>query len=143
MRGIAAAIRFDTVQRLRTELSKSGFLRFSHLAPPLIRLLLMVFQMVCKFGGIPGTFRKQKFTQRVLIPPFPPIFKRRIEADLIEEVCDRTPANLSAGPAVAFCFDDYASDLQTMVVARRSDRRGAGRKPGRGVAETDARARGP
>ncbi len=46
------------------------------------------------------------------------------------------------GPVVASCVDGYVSNSRTTVVARRSDRRGAGRKPGRTVAETHARAGG-
>jgi hypothetical protein len=66
--------------------------------------------------------------------------KRPIEADLIDAVRDPKPPNSRRAIRLWHsCVDVYISNPQTTVVAR-SDHLGPGRKPGRGVAETHARA---
>src|SRR5712672_4392955 len=69
------------------------------------------------------------------------MFKGPIEADLIDAVCDPKPPNSQRAIRLWHpCVDVYVSNPQATVVAR-SDRHGAGRKPGRAVAEIHARAR--
>src|SRR5271165_4541336 len=94
-------------------------------------------QVIAFPNGHYAKLRRSADVQRTVVGS-----KCPIEADLIDAVCGPRPPNSRRAIRLWHpCVDVYVSNPQANLVAR-SDRHGAGRKPGRTVPEIDARARG-